>query len=496
MAVYYPSFDCVLIDTVGTRTPSASEIIDVYNVTAASSLGTVTSDTNGIVAAGSFTATDGDIVEFSHASLPLTFRLKLAATAALAYTQNTITAYVMENLATLNATDTALLYAADLSNPNVEPVFIGSGKSGTTVEINYTTNVAKSLRIYPISQNDKEFAKTHFDTSGYDDISIPALAYQPLDSDLTTLAANITAFGHSLVDDANAAAAQSTLGLLGANDRVLYQAGGVVAQSANLTHNGTSLGVGGPTIGTINGNSFATVRGHFRSTGGGYLAMDTAGASGLLLNDSTQSANSRLWSILSNSAVLSFATMMDAGVATNRWTLNRSGQTVIGSGSVINAEILNVRGAGGTSYTNADFVVSNSTVAGKGIFMQFDNTNDVGRIQAANYGVAFKNLCLQVQGGNVSVGSVTATARLHLAAGTATASTAPLKLTSGTVNTTAEAGAVEYNNTFHVTNSDATRRHIATAPNTTKVTGGAPYTNDGYVVINIGGTDFKVMTTA
>ena len=35
---------------------------------------------------------------------------------------------------------------------------------------------------------------------------------QPLDADLTTLAANITAFGHSLVDDANAAAARTTLG--------------------------------------------------------------------------------------------------------------------------------------------------------------------------------------------------------------------------------------------------------------------------------------------
>lgn len=38
-----------------------------------------------------------------------------------------------------------------------------------------------------------------------------------------------------------------------------------------------------------------------------------------------------------------------------------------------------------------------------------------------------------------------ATAYLHLAAGTATASTAPIKLTSGTNLTTAEAGAVEYN---------------------------------------------------
>lgn len=37
--------------------------------------------------------------------------------------------------------------------------------------------------------------------------------YQPLDADLTTLAASITAFGHSLVDDTNAAAARTTLGL-------------------------------------------------------------------------------------------------------------------------------------------------------------------------------------------------------------------------------------------------------------------------------------------
>lgn len=41
-------------------------------------------------------------------------------------------------------------------------------------------------------------------------------------------------------------------------------------------------------------------------------------------------------------------------------------------------------------------------------------------------------------------GSTTATARLHIAAGTATASTAPLKFTSGNLLGTAEAGAVEF----------------------------------------------------
>jgi len=46
--------------------------------------------------------------------------------------------------------------------------------------------------------------------------------------------------------------------------------------------------------------------------------------------------------------------------------------------------------------------------------------------------------------GNVSVGVTTPTARLHLAAGTTTANTAPLKFTSGTSLTTAEAGAMEF----------------------------------------------------
>ena len=47
-------------------------------------------------------------------------------------------------------------------------------------------------------------------------------------------------------------------------------------------------------------------------------------------------------------------------------------------------------------------------------------------------------------GGNIGIGTTTPTAVLHLKAGTATANTAPLKFNSGTLNTTAEAGAVEF----------------------------------------------------
>jgi hypothetical protein len=92
--------------------------------------------------------------------------------------------------------------------------------------------------------------------------------------------------------------------------------------------------------------------------------------------------------------------------------------------------------------------------------------------------------------------SAAPTARFHIGAGSTAANTAPIKINSGPLMTTPEPGTIEYNNTFYVTNSDSTRRHIVTAPNTTKVTAGAPYTNDGYIIVNIGGTDFKLMTTA
>ena len=49
-----------------------------------------------------------------------------------------------------------------------------------------------------------------------------------------------------------------------------------------------------------------------------------------------------------------------------------------------------------------------------------------------------------LSGGNVGIGTDTPTAILHLKAGTATASTAPLKFTTGTNLTTAEAGAIEF----------------------------------------------------
>ena len=82
-------------------------------------------------------------------------------------------------------------------------------------------------------------------------------------------------------------------------------------------------------------------------------------------------------------------------------------------------------------------------------------------------------------------GSTTPTAFVHLAAGTATASTAPLKFTSGTNLTTGETGAMEYNGTnLFFTRTGTTRESVFVG-----VSGAtAPTTTAGVVITNFYGT--------
>ena len=63
--------------------------------------------------------------------------------------------------------------------------------------------------------------------------------------------------------------------------------------------------------------------------------------------------------------------------------------------------------------------------------------------------------------GNVGIGTASPTAKLHLKAGTATAGTAPIKLTSGTNLTTPEAGAFEFDGTDLFFTPNTTRETIA-----------------------------------
>ncbi|ETB63582.1 TPA: hypothetical protein DIC38_02640 [Candidatus Nomurabacteria bacterium] len=74
---------------------------------------------------------------------------------------------------------------------------------------------------------------------------------------------------------------------------------------------------------------------------------------------------------------------------------------------------------------------------------------------------AVRELILQPSGSSVGIGTTSPTAVLHLKAGTATAGTAPLKLTSGVNLTTGEAGAMEYDGTDLFFTPSTTRETVA-----------------------------------
>jgi len=83
------------------------------------------------------------------------------------------------------------------------------------------------------------------------------------------------------------------------------------------------------------------------------------------------------------------------------------------------------------------------------------------RIIAADTSAAVKSIAVD-SNGNVGIGTTSPTAYLHLKAGTADANTAPVKFTSGVLNSTAEAGAVEFlTDKYYATiTTGATRKEI------------------------------------
>lgn len=100
---------------------------------------------------------------------------------------------------------------------------------------------------------------------------------------------------------------------------------------------------------------------------------------------------------------------------------------------------------------SSNILGANNIIIGTNISMVNGTTNSInigGVLFGKNtYGTTTGNSSLTaVANGSIGIGVVPAsiTARLHLPAGTATANTAPLKLTSGTALTTPEDGAIEY----------------------------------------------------
>jgi hypothetical protein len=180
MPSYYPQIECVLIDVDGNRTAAASLTFNVYNVTTATSLGTTTSNSDGIIASTAVSAVDGDIIRFTHATYPGVYKCVAKTSQEDAFTSQGRrgTTYIVENLQTPITSNRATLIAVDTDNPDSVPIILGTAESGQTVEFGMQKGlVARNYRIYPITETKKgDIAVSDYDlfTTEYADVNIPS----------------------------------------------------------------------------------------------------------------------------------------------------------------------------------------------------------------------------------------------------------------------------------------------------------------------------------
>ena len=103
-----------------------------------------------------------------------------------------------------------------------------------------------------------------------------------------------------------------------------------------------------------------------------------------------------------------------------------------------------------SGFSGVEYIDSAGSLA---VFTGYNNAgrefrfNNVATSGYITFKIASSDKLTIANNGNVGVGQTSPTAVLHIKAGTASAGTAPIKLTSGTNLTTAEAGAMEYNGT-------------------------------------------------
>ena len=107
--------------------------------------------------------------------------------------------------------------------------------------------------------------------------------------------------------------------------------------------------------------------------------------------------------------------------------------------------------AGSITGTEVNFL---SSAADPTLYINTKAANDI------RFLVGMSAKAILKSSGNFGIGTTSPTALLHLAAGTATANTAPLKLTSGTNLTTPEDGAIEYNGTHFYGTIGSTRYQL------------------------------------
>jgi hypothetical protein len=105
---------------------------------------------------------------------------------------------------------------------------------------------------------------------------------------------------------------------------------GQAGDSAMTELNG-NIGIGTATPGTVNGVTFPSLGLHVKGTGQSkYIMVDDSNNVGVLLNDSSQTANNRMWAVFNQQTRFSIASFNDAGAPTERMSVLRNGNVGIG----------------------------------------------------------------------------------------------------------------------------------------------------------------------
>ncbi len=199
--------------------------------------------------------------------------------------------------------------------------------------------------------------------------------------------------------------------------------------------------------------------------------------------------------------LLLFTTASGSLTATERMRITASGS--VGIGTSTPTASLHVSGSG--------IIVDSGTNASYGSGIKFNNTTyrhySVG-MKGTNFVIADTSTLSSLvwpatvterfvidNVGNIGLGISAPTAKVHLVSGTATY--APLKFTSGTLLSSAQAGAMEYDGTnFYVTDAANQRRTIATGSSTGSIDNASTINSTGNITLAPTGSVVVSSTTA
>lgn len=161
---------------------------------------------------------------------------------------------------------------------------------------------------------------------------------------------------------------------------------------------------------------------------------------------------------------ISFVTSeTSASARVERMSIKADGSILFGRGNTHAtppSPLLRLTNGSGTNIAGGHLTIRSSLATGNAA------TGDV-IFEGANAGAsgstlqtATTRMIIKGGSGNVGIGVTSPTAYLHLKAGTATANTAPLKLTAGTINTTPESGAMEFDGNSLYFTQGGVRRYV------------------------------------